>query len=71
MLAFNLLAGMAADRFDRRRLMIVSDVVAGVALATLAAATIAVAVPGTLSTAIRQVPPLGELTHTAHPPTPG
>jgi MFS family permease len=41
MLAFNLVAGMAADRYDRRRLMIASDMVGGVALATLAAAIVA------------------------------
>lgn len=40
MLAFNLVAGTAADRYDRRRLMIASDVVAGVSLATLAAAIV-------------------------------
>jgi len=38
LLLFNLVAGVAADRFERRRLMIASDVVAAVALATLAAA---------------------------------
>ena len=36
MLAFSLVAGVAADRFDRRRLMIVSDVAAAAALGTLA-----------------------------------
>jgi len=40
-LAFNLVAGVAADHFDRRRLMIVSDAVAAAALAALAAAVIA------------------------------
>jgi MFS family permease len=39
-LAFNLLAGVAADRFERRRLMIVADVVAAAAVATLAGAVI-------------------------------
>jgi MFS family permease len=41
MLVFNLLAGVAADRFERRRLMIASDVVAALALAILAAAVAA------------------------------
>ena len=41
MLVLNLVAGVAADRFERRRLMIVSDVVAAAALAVLAAAVIA------------------------------
>ncbi|HEX7105434.1 MAG TPA: MFS transporter [Acidothermaceae bacterium] len=41
MLVFNLLAGVAADRFERRRLMITSDVVAALALAILAAAVAA------------------------------
>jgi len=40
MLAFNLVAGVAADRFDRRRLMIASDLLAGIAVAILAAAVI-------------------------------
>ena len=35
MLAFGLAAGLAADRFDRRRLMIASDIVGAGALATL------------------------------------
>ena len=38
MLAFNLVAGIAADRFERRRLMIISDAVAAAAVAALAAA---------------------------------
>jgi MFS family permease len=41
MLAFNLLAGVAADRFERRRLMIAADVVAAAALAALAGAVVA------------------------------
>lgn len=41
MLVLNLVAGVAADRFERRRLMIVSDVVAAAALGILAAAVIA------------------------------
>lgn len=41
MLVFNLVAGVAADRFERRRLMIASDVVAAVALAILATAVMA------------------------------
>ncbi len=41
MLAFSLPAGVAADRLERRRLMIVSDVVAAAALAVLAGAVIA------------------------------
>jgi MFS family permease len=36
MLAFNLVAGVAADRFDRRRVMIAADVAAAVAVGTLA-----------------------------------
>ena len=40
MLAFNLPAGIAADRFDRKRMMIVSDAVAATALATLATAVL-------------------------------
>jgi MFS family permease len=40
-LAFGLVAGVAADRFDRRRTMIVSDGVAALALAALAAAVLA------------------------------
>jgi MFS family permease len=32
MVAFNLVAGVAADRFDRRRLMIAADVVGAAAL---------------------------------------
>lgn len=35
--AFNFLAGVAADRFERRRLMIISDVVGAITLGTLAA----------------------------------
>lgn len=41
MLVFGLAAGMAADRFDRRRLMIASDIVGAGALATLGWAVIA------------------------------
>ena len=41
MLVFGLAAGLAADRFDRRRLMIASDVVGAAALATLGWAVIA------------------------------
>ncbi|HET9188866.1 MAG TPA: MFS transporter [Acidothermaceae bacterium] len=41
MLVLNLVAGVVADRFERRRLMIVSDVVAAAALGILAAAVIA------------------------------
>ena len=41
MLVFGLVAGPAADRFDRRRLMIVSDIVGAAALATLGWAIIA------------------------------
>jgi MFS family permease len=41
LLAFSLVAGVAADRLERRRLMIVSDVVAAAALAVLAGAIIA------------------------------
>lgn len=37
MLAFNLLAGVAADRFERRRLMIAADVVSATSVGTLAA----------------------------------
>jgi hypothetical protein len=37
MVAFNLVAGVAADRFDRRRLMIAADVVGAAALGVLAA----------------------------------
>ena len=37
LVAFNLVAGVAADRFDRKALMIASDVVGTVTLATLAA----------------------------------
>jgi MFS family permease len=37
LLAFNLVAGRAADRFDRRRLMIAADVAGAAALGTLAA----------------------------------
>jgi MFS family permease len=37
LLAFNLVAGLAADRFDRRRLMIAADVVGAAAVGTLAA----------------------------------
>jgi hypothetical protein len=37
LLAFNLIAGLAADRFDRRRLMIAGDVVGAAAVGTLAA----------------------------------
>ena len=37
MVAFNLVAGVAADRFERRRLMIVADVVGAATLGTLAA----------------------------------
>ena len=40
MLAFNLVAGVAADRFERRRLMISSDIAAAAAVATLAAAVL-------------------------------
>ena len=40
MLVFGLAAGLAADRFDRRRLMIASDIVGAVALATLGWAVI-------------------------------
>lgn len=40
MLVFGLAAGMAADRFDRRRLMIASDIVGAGALATLGWAVI-------------------------------
>jgi MFS family permease len=36
MVAFNLVAGVAADRFDRRRLMIAADVVGAAALGVLA-----------------------------------
>jgi MFS family permease len=35
LVAFNLVAGVAADRFDRRRLMIVADVIGAATLATL------------------------------------
>jgi hypothetical protein len=41
MLLFSLVAGVAADRFDRRRVMIVSDLVATAALATVAGAILA------------------------------
>jgi hypothetical protein len=41
MLAFNLPAGIAADRFERKRLMIASDAVGACALAALAAAVLA------------------------------
>ena len=41
MLAFNLAAGVMADRFERRRLMIVSDAVAAAAVGTLAGAALA------------------------------
>ncbi len=41
MLVFGLAAGIAADRFDRRRLMIASDVIGAAALATLGWAVIA------------------------------
>jgi MFS family permease len=41
LLPFGLVAGMAADRFERRRLMIASDAVAAAALAALAAAVLA------------------------------
>ena len=37
LVAFNLVAGVAADRFERRRLMIVADVVGATTLGTLAA----------------------------------
>ena len=37
MVAFNFIAGVAADRFERRRLMIISDVVGAITLGTLAA----------------------------------
>jgi len=37
LVAFNLVAGVAADRFERRRLMIVADVVGAATLGTLAA----------------------------------
>jgi MFS family permease len=41
MLAFGLAAGVAADHFERRRLMVVSDAVSAAALAALAAAVLA------------------------------
>jgi hypothetical protein len=41
LLLFGLAAGLAADRFDRRRLMIVSETVSAAALAVLAAAILA------------------------------
>ena len=37
MVAFNFVAGVAADRFERRRIMIIADVVGAVTLGTLAA----------------------------------
>jgi MFS family permease len=40
MLAFNLVAGIAADRFERKRLMIISDAVAAAAVTTLAVAVL-------------------------------
>jgi predicted MFS family arabinose efflux permease len=40
MLAFNLIAGAAADRYDRRRIMIAADVVAAAAVGALAAAVL-------------------------------
>jgi predicted MFS family arabinose efflux permease len=40
MLAFNLIAGVAADRYDRRRIMIAADVVSAAAVGTLAAAVL-------------------------------
>src|SRR5919201_1578057 len=40
-LVFGLAAGVAADRFERRRLMIVSETLAAAALATLAASVLA------------------------------
>jgi Transmembrane secretion effector len=40
-LIFGLIAGVAADRFERRRLMIVSETVAAATLATLAASVLA------------------------------
>jgi hypothetical protein len=40
MLAFNLAAGVTADRFDRRRVMIGADIVSAAALGTLAAAVL-------------------------------
>ena len=40
LVAFNFIAGVAADRFDRRRLMIISDVVGAITLGTLAAVVI-------------------------------
>jgi MFS family permease len=44
MLAFNLAAGVAADRFERRRLMIISDLVAAAAVGALGAAVLSGAV---------------------------
>ena len=41
MLAFNLVAGAAADRYDRRRIMIAADVVSAAAVGVLAAAILA------------------------------
>jgi hypothetical protein len=41
LLVFGLIAGMAADRFERRRLMILSDAVAAAALAILAGSVLA------------------------------
>ena len=40
LVAFNLLAGVAADRFDRRRLMVASDAVGAAAVAFLAVTTL-------------------------------